>query len=305
MADDANTALTWNDLPWRAKLLAVPFWLLRFLPFPVLRVLGAALGQLLYLVPGRRRVGLRNLELCFPTLPLAQRRRMLREHYHTFGACALSYGILWFSSPRRLKRLVVREGYEHYLAIKDRPVIALAPHFLGLDFGAVRHTLDHWGASIYTSTHDNSFDLLLRFGRSRFGPPLLFRRTDGIRQVVRALKRGASLYYLPDQDLGASESIFVPFFGVEAATIPALSRLAQLGNAAVVPMVTTLEGNRFVTRFYPAWEHFPSDDVIADTRRLNAFIEARVLECPAQYFWLHRRFKTRPPGVPDRYGRKG
>ncbi|GAA5784057.1 lipid A biosynthesis lauroyl acyltransferase [Chitiniphilus shinanonensis] len=305
MAEDGNKALTWDDLPWQARLLAVPFWLLRFLPFPLLRWLGVALGELLYLVPSRRRVGLRNLELCFPERTLAERRRLLRGHYHAFGACLLSYGILWFSRPARLERLVVREGYEHYLAIQGRPIIALAPHFVGLDFGGIRHTLDHWGASIYTSTRDNPFDLLLRFGRSRFGPPLLFRRTDGIRQVVRAMRKGASLYYLPDQDLGPSESIFVPFFGVSTATVPALSRLAQLSNAAVVPMVTTLEGNRFVTRFYPAWEQFPSDDAEADTRRMNAFIEARVLECTPQYFWLHRRFKTRPPGEPDRYGRKG
>ncbi|BCL76571.1 lauroyl acyltransferase [Jeongeupia sp. HS-3] len=297
---------SWQTLSPSAKLLAVPFWLLRWLPMPLLRLLGGALGFLLYwLMPGRRKIGLTNLRLCFPAWPESRRRATLRTHYRVFCSCILVYGKLWFGPEKLVRQLVRREGYAHYLAVKDRPVILLAPHFLGLDYGGILHTADHWGASVYTSTHENPFDQLLHLGRSRFGAPLLIRRTDGIRPIVKALKQGAPLYYLPDQDLGRKESIFVPFFGIQTATVPALARLAQLGKAVVVPMVTTLEGNHFVTRYYPAWDDFPSDDVEADTLRMNAFIEERVRDVPAQYFWLHRRFKTRPLGEADLYGRKG
>ncbi|WP_255988601.1 LpxL/LpxP family acyltransferase [Chitinolyticbacter albus] len=297
-----NAPTRWADLSWAARLLAIPFWLLHWLPLSWLQVPGALFGELLFLLmPRRRRIGLINLALCFPEWSEAERRRCLRAHFRTYVTCVLAYGILWFGSTARVARLVVREGYEHYLAIKDQPIIVLAPHFLGLDWGGIRHSIDHWGAIVYTSTHEKPFDQLLSLGRARFGPPLMFRRTEGIRPVVRAVRDGASLYYLPDQDFGARESIFVPFFGVQTATVPALSRLAGLGNAKVVPMVTTLEGNRFVTRFYPAWDHFPSDDLEADTRRMNEFIEARTREFPAQYYWLHRRFKTRPEGEPRIY----
>jgi KDO2-lipid IV(A) lauroyltransferase len=132
----------------------------------------------------------------------------------------------------------------------------------------------------------------------RFGDPLLFSRQDGIRPVVRALRDGIPFYYLPDMDLGPRESIFVPFFGVPTATVPALSRLAQVSRARVVPIVTRQlpDGEGYAARFYPAWDDFPTGDIAADTQRMNEFIEAMVREMPEQYYWVHKRFKTRPPG---------
>ena len=125
--------------------------------------------------------------------------------------------------------------------------------------------------------------------------------------MVKALKRGESFYYLPDMDLGARDSVFVPFCGVPAATITGLSRIARLGGAVVVPCVTRqLPGAAgYVVRFYPAWRDFPSGDLEADARQMNAFIEERVREMPEQYYWLHKRFKTRPAGEADPYGRRG
>ncbi|KPC53967.1 LpxL/LpxP family acyltransferase [Amantichitinum ursilacus] len=281
-----------------ARLLAAFFWLLHLLPFAVLRGMGSALGSVLYAVAGRRRkIGLINLQLCFPEWTEAQRRATLREHFRLMATVATCYGVLWFGSKARVERLVRREGYEHYLAVQDRSIILLAPHFIGLDYGGIRHTIDHWGASMYSASHQNPFDELLLMGRSRFGEPLLIKRNDGIRAIVRALRQNViPFYYLPDQDMGPRESIFAPFFGIPAATIPALSRLSSMGRAIVVPMITRLEKDGFVTRYYPAWHDFPSDDVQADTNRMNQFIEDRVREIPAQYYWLHRRFKTRPEG---------
>jgi KDO2-lipid IV(A) lauroyltransferase len=121
--------------------------------------------------------------------------------------------------------------------------------------------------------------------------------------VARAIKAGYPFYYLPDMDFGARDSIFVSFFEATAATITGLSRLARLTGARVVPLVTTqLPGtDGYVMQFYPAWDDFPSDDIVADTRRMNAFIEARILEMPEQYYWVHKRFKTRPAGEASVY----
>jgi KDO2-lipid IV(A) lauroyltransferase len=279
------------------RLLIALFWCLSLLPKCCLRALGRGLGVLLYwAVKSRRKVGLTNLKLCFPEWPAGQHEAVLRQHYQELCTCIFYYSKLWFGSQATVEKLVRREGYAHFQAVEAHNLILLAPHFLGLDFGGIRHMVDHRGASMYSSAHDNAFDLMLLRGRSRFNNPLLIKRSEGIRAIVRAVKQGVCFYYLPDQDLGPRESIFAPFFGIQTATVPGLSRLAQLGQAKVVPMITTLEKDGFVSRYYPAWENFPSEDVEADTARMNAFIEERVREHPSQYYWLHRRFKTRPEG---------
>ncbi len=274
-------------------------WLLHWLPLALLAPLGQAVGLLLYAVAGeRRRVVLTNLKLCFPELPEHERARLARRHFAAFARALLEHGILWWGSRERVMRMVRVEGLEHWQAVQGRPVIWLAPHFVGLDMGGSRIITEWQGISVYSQQKDPVFDRVLLHGRTRFVKPVLFSRQDGIRPVVRAMRTGLPFYYLPDMDFGERDSIFVPFFGVPAATITGLSRMAQLARAVVLPAVTTqLPGSAgYVLRFYPAWEHYPSGDLAADTRRMNAFIEERVREMPEQYYWLHKRFKTRPPG---------
>ena len=178
-----------------------------------------------------------------------------------------------------------------------------SPHFVGLDMGGSRIISEWRGVSVYSKQKNLVIDRLVLHGRTRFVTPVLYSRQDGIRPVVKTMREGVPFYYLPDQDLGERDSIFVPFFGVNTATITGLARLARLARAVVVPAVTRqLPGAEgYELRFYPAWDNFPSDDVEADTRRMNAFIEHRVREMPEQYYWVHRRFKTRPPGEPSLY----
>ena len=274
-------------------------WLLHFLPLPVLAVIGRGLGVLIYaLVRERRHVALTNLRLCFPDWDERTRRRMARQHFQAFGRAFLEHGLLWWSRKERLQRLIRVEGLEHWQAVAEKPVIWLAPHFVGLDMGGTRIITEWRGASVYSHQKDPLLDRVLLRGRTRFVKPVLFSRQDGIRPVVRALREGLPLYYLPDMDLGGRDSIFVPFFGVPAATVTALSRVARLAGAVIVPAVTRqlAGGAGYVLRFYPAWTGFPTEDLAADARRMNAFIEERVREMPEQYFWLHKRFKTRPPG---------
>lgn len=279
-------------------------WLVHFLPLPFLARLGRGLGLLIYaFVRERRQVALTNLRLCFPAWDEGERRRVARAHFQAFGRAFIEHGLLWWSSKARLQRLIRVEGLEHWQAVSGRPVIWLAPHFVGLDMGGTRIITEWRGVSVYSRQKDPLLNRVLLRGRTRFVEPVLFSRQDGIRPVVRAVRQGLPLYYLPDMDLGSRDSIFVPFFGVPAATVTALARIARLANAVVVPAVTRQlpGGAGYVLRFYPAWTAFPTDDVAADVRRMNAFIEERVREMPEQYFWLHKRFKTRPAGEAKLY----
>jgi KDO2-lipid IV(A) lauroyltransferase len=281
------------------RVLLALLWLLHWLPLRAIAAIGSAAGALAFrLAKERREVTLKNLELCFPELPGAERERMARAHFRSFGRVLIEHSVLWFGSRAQLARMVRLTGLEHLRPADGRPVIWLAPHFLGLDAGGIRIAMDYDAASSYTKQKNRTLDRVIRKGRERWGTATLFSRQDGIRPIVRALKDGLPLYYLPDMDFGPKESIFVPFFGIPAATVPALSRLARVSGAAIVPVITTqlAGGEGYETRFYPAWENFPTEDVEADTRRMNAFIEERVREMPEQYLWSHKRFKTRPPG---------
>jgi KDO2-lipid IV(A) lauroyltransferase len=280
-------------------------WLLHFLPLSVLAPIGRAVGLLGYLVVrGRRNVALTNMRLCFPNQPEAERRRLVRRHFQSFARAALERGILWWGSKERISRIVRVEGLEHWEAVRDSPVIWLVPHFVGLDMGGTRIATEYRAASMYSRQKNPHLDALLYHGRTRFVMPRLVSRQEGIRSVVRVLREGTPFYYLPDMDFGPRDSVFVPFFGVPTATITGLSRIARIARAAVVPIVTRQlpGGQGYVVRFYPAWTDFPTGNDEADARRMNAFIEERVLEMPEQYHWLHKRFKTRPPGAKPVYG---
>ena len=279
-------------------------WLLHWLPLPVLAWLARGLGSMLYLVGrSRRRVALKNLSLCFPDLSVQQQRRIARDHFRSFSQVVLEQGLLWFASDRRFQRLIHVKGMEHWRAVETRPIIWLAPHFAGLDWAGVRLSAERPVASVYSRQNSELLNRMLLKGRNRFNQSVLFSRQDGLRGVVKALRQGTSFYYLPDLDFGRRDALFVPFFGVLAATVTGLSRIAKLTNAVVLPVTARqLPGGRgYAATIYPAWADFPTDDVAADTRRMNAFIEARIKEMPEQYLWTHKRFKTRPEGEPSFY----
>ena len=282
-----------------ARLGISLIWLLHFLPLGVLARFGEGFGLLLYgLGRERRRVARTNLRLCFPEMGESERERLVRRHFRAFGRSVLERGILWWSPKSRIQKLVRIEGLEHWQAVADKPVIWLAPHFVGLDMGGVRLTTEFPLVSMYSRQKNPLFDALLLHSRTRFGNSPMASRQDGLKPVVREMRKGRPFYYLPDMDFGARDAVFVPFFGVPAATVTALSRLAKITGAAVVPSVTCQlpGGGGYVLKFYPAWENFPGADAASDARRMNAFIEERIREMPEQYFWLHKRFKTRPPG---------
>ena len=289
-------------IAWPAIFL---LWLLHGLPLGIQARLGNALGSLLYRLAGRRkRIGRTNLQLCFPEWTDEKKERVLRDHFRAVTRAALEHGMLWWSSAERINRLVRFEGLEHFLPLRGKPLILLAPHFIGLDMGGVRLTTEYAPfVSMYSRLRNRQFDRLMLRARTRFGQARLISRHEGVRPLLAEMKQGRALYYLPDQDFGARDAVFAPFFGIPAATVNALPRLARLTGAAVVPAITRQlpGGQGYVLRFYPAWKDFPGKDLQADIARMNAFIEDRVREMPEQYFWLHKRFKTRHEGQPSLY----
>jgi Kdo2-lipid IVA lauroyltransferase/acyltransferase len=274
-------------------------WLLRLLPLRLLAAIGAGLGMLLYaLGRERRRVCLINLARCLPEFSAGQREALARRHFQAFARAFLERAILWWSSPARIRRLVRFEGMEHFEAARGGSLILLAPHFVGLDMGGARLAMDFDMVSIYSRQKNKVFDAVLYAGRMRFGRLRLLSRQDGVRPALRAMQAGLPFYYLPDMDYGERDTIFVPFFGVPAATITGVSRLARLAGARVLPCVTRMlpGGEGYVVRFLPAWKDYPGASIEADTLRMNAFVEEQVRQMPEQYLWVHKRFKTRPPG---------
>jgi KDO2-lipid IV(A) lauroyltransferase len=282
------------------------FW--RLLPARSLGRLGEWLGGLLYFVAAeRRRIASINLSLCFPELDDAARDRLLRRHFRALGRASLQETVSWWGSRAEVDGLTRFEGMEHVSPYLGKPLILFAPHFVGVTIGGVRVTTEFAPVVTLNAHIKNPYIHRLAFqSRSRFGRDgkhsEIYQRQDGIKPVLRAIKKGLPFYYPPDLDFGRKDAVFVPLFGTPAATITGLSRVARVTGAVVVPCIVRQENGGYVARFYPAWENFPSDDVEADTRRMNAFLEDRIREMPEQYFWVHKRFKTRPEGEASLYG---
>lgn len=283
-------------------------WLLHWLPLRWLAALGWRLGGLLHRVAkSRRRVALRNVELCFPDKPLAEREALVREHFGWLGRSLLERGLLWFAPAKRLQRLMRIEGNIRLSEQAGRPVMWLMPHFVGLDWVAPALMLNQAkpGASIYQRQSNALFDKKLRDARSRFGTTKLVDRHDGVRSVLRAIRDGYGFLNLPDMDFGPKDSAFVPFFGVPANTLLAPAKIAQTMNMVVQPVVVTMlpKGEGILVRAHEPLPGYPSGDLEADALHFHHWLEARIRENPAQYFWVHKRFKTRPEGEPSLYGR--
>jgi len=284
-----------------ARLLLAALWLFHWLPLGAQAAVGSAVGRLgWHLAASRRKVALRNLELCFPELGAGERERLAREHFRWLGRSFLERGLLWYASPARLRRLIGVEGDAGLADRSDKPVMWLAPHFMGLDVAGVSTQLyqNKKVISIYQRQSNAVLDRALRSARLRFGNAEIFSRDEAGKALMRAIRRGDAFFNLPDMDFGTRDAAFVPFFGVQAVTLLAPSRLAKALDMIVQPVVAEMlpGGRGYRVRYEPPWADFPSDDPVADSARMNRWIESEIRRNPAQYLWVHRRFKTRPPG---------
>lgn len=243
-----------------------------------------------------------NLALCFPQHTKEQREAWLQHHFQLLAQSVVDRGLLWFGKRERIEDTISIAGLEHLQALLDakQRIILLAPHFIGLDAAATRVTMYlKETATLYTPQSDPDVELLMRNGRTRFNTAYLISRRDGVRGMIRHLRNGVPVYYLPDMDWGTEGAAFVPFFGVPAATLLATAQIAKSWNAAVVPVVSRLdiETGHYHVDVLPPIADFPGEQSLEDaTARLNTLIESWLEPDPAQYYWVHRRFKTRPPG---------
>jgi len=283
---------------WVAIIRASAGW-----PMALRSSLAAIIGDVGWLVVARRRrIADANLHACFPQMPAAERRRIARSMFRRVARGVLDYGVLWTGSAARLQDFVRVVGAEHLEAAAGAPLILLAPHFVGLDAGGLRLTTQRRMATLYARQSNPVWDEKLRAGRARFNEPVLIaKRGFDLSTALRAMRAGLPFYYLPDMDIGDANSIFVPFFGVPAATLPMVSKLARSVGARVMMAVTEQTPEGYVVHLEAPWTDFPGASLEEDAARMNREIERWVLRMPDQYLWTHRRFKTRPPGLPGIY----
>jgi Kdo2-lipid IVA lauroyltransferase/acyltransferase len=289
-----------------ARAAIVLLWLLHFLPLPLLAALGDAVASVLYRTASRRRkIAERNVELCLPELDEAARKALVREHFTWLTRSLLERGVLWFASPARLKRLIRVEGDASLADTSEQPVMWLVPHFVGLDIAGLAAMLyvNKRFVSMYQRQTNVVFDEVVRSGRTRLGKCEIFPRGN-IRALLRCVRNGMPFFNLPDMDFGSRDSLFVPFMGVTAATLTAPARMAQSERMLVQPVVATLlpRGQGYVVKFGQAWRDWPtqsSDE--ANAAEMNRRFEALIRAQPAQYLWVHKRFKTRPEGEGSLY----
>jgi KDO2-lipid IV(A) lauroyltransferase len=285
------------------RIAIATLWVLQLLPQGLSSALASALAPLVRVSRAARTARI-NLRLCFPELTEQARRRLELRYFRALVRSFLELGIVWFAPAKRIRALVDYRGLEHYEAVANGPVIWLAMHTVGLEMAGARLGMDFRGVGFFTPHKNARLDRIIRAARDRLGDVVMLDRRDGLRPIVRAIRAGRRLYFLPDMDFGQRDSIFVPFFGIPAATVTTLPRLVRLTGARVLPCVVsqrTAEAG-YQIEFLPAWEDFPGPDLDADVRRMNAFVEAQVRARPDQYFWGHKRFRTRPEaGQPSPY----
>ena len=292
-----------------AHLVLLLLRALSALPMGAQVAIGRGFGGLLFRLGRRRRdIAQRNLALCFPDMPVPEREALLREHFACLGRSLLERGMLWYASPERLRRLIHVEGDVGLAERSDRPVMWLVPHFMALDVAGVATQLfqTRQVGSIYQAQSNPVFDAAMRQGRVRHGRARVFERHDaGALPLVRAIRRdGVAFFNLPDMDFGRKETVFAPFFGIPASTLLAPSRMSKSLKMIVQPVVAEMlpGGQGWRVRFLEPWTDWPTDDPVADAAAMNAWIEREIRRLPAQYLWVHRRFKTRPEGQASLYG---
>ncbi len=276
------------------------------LPYRLQILMGIIVGRIAYAVAKRRRhIARRNIDLCFPELSDGEREYLVKQHFETNGITMFETGMAWFMPYWRLRKRFVVKGKENWDQLKEKGVGALV---IGLHFNTLEIANIHVSRlfNLHTSyrAHNNPvYDLIQHRGRERNNPTSEAINRYDMRGMIRVLKKGDWLWYAPDQDYGRKVSTFIPWFNIPAATLSATPRLLKVAKAQAVGITyRRLPGYKgYEIEFIPAFEDFPTGDDTADLVRLNQYIEDRVRENPAEYLWVHRRFKTRPEGRPNLY----
>jgi Kdo2-lipid IVA lauroyltransferase/acyltransferase len=276
------------------------------LPRKVSLSLGSFLGVIGYtLVKSRRNIGIKNLSLCFPQMTEEEKHKIIKNHFKQLLMSGVDYGLAMYANADKIKKMITYKNIEYIDQFYGKqPIILLCPHFVGLEFSGLRLSLDYVGFSMATEQKNEYIAAKLKNSRERFMKHkggVILSRMSGLRPVIRKLKEEKNIfYYLPDQDMGAKDSLFIPFFAYpECATIYALPKLVQLSNAVVIPTVIYRNGDGYILEFSKPLDNYPTDNLENDVIKMNQAIEKLVEPHIEEYFWLHKRFKTQK-GIKER-----
>lgn len=307
MTSSAENSLSMKilDLPVKFGILLIH--IVGVLPYPVLVTLGKFIGLLMmHLAKSRRNIAEKNLRLCFPEYSEEQQKKLLRENFKSTGIGLMETAFCWSANPKRLLSNSELKGQEHITSVLEsgKGAIILGFHLTSLEFGglALANTIPM--AAMYRKNRNEHFEKAMCDGRLRSVTDVIER--DDVRTMIKSLKAGKAVWYAADQDYGAQHSIFVPFFDIPAATITATSRFVRLTKVPVIPMThfRDQKSGKLIIQLHPALENFTSIDEYTDAKQINQFLEQFLHQHPADYLWLHRRFKTRPEGLPSVYEAK-
>jgi KDO2-lipid IV(A) lauroyltransferase len=293
---------------WHYWLLFGIWWLIVWLPYPVLLLIGTSLGRLMmHFGKSRQLITRRNLAICFPDKTESEREQILAESAESAGMAIIEMGMAWWWPNWRTRRFTVVKGVENFRNLDGQGAILLGMHFVTVDFAGAGLSLRQPYGGMYRP-HDNPvYDYVQLRGRFRErqvgGQGLVIFPRGDLRTMIRLLREGWLVWYAPDQDYGPEHSIFAPFFGRQAATVTATAKLAKLGRARVLPFTHRRlpQGRGYEITIHPPLENFPTGDELADATRINQLVEQCIRDNPGQYLWAHRRFKTRPEGIDDPY----
>ena len=278
---------------------------LALLPYGFVARLGDGLGWLLYQIPSKRkRIVHINLSLCFPAWSAEHREEIAQKHFRHAIRSYMERSVQWFGSAEKLKKLVQVDSEIDLLDPDMPPTLLLGAHFVGIEAGSVflNYALHRQCGALYQPMSNKVLDDVAIAARARFGADMA-SRADSARIVLRWLRDRKPVMLGADMDYGARNSTFVPFFGIPACTLTAVGRLAKVGHAQVVPFIGEVLPNYkgYRLKVFKPWDNYPTGDDDADARRMNAFLEEQIPRIPEQYYWVHKRFKTRPPGAPGVY----
>ena len=275
--------------------------LVTFLPVPTLQKMGSALGIFIYrIVPSRRRAARINLKQAYPEYSDKKIDELNKKSFRSLGISVFETGISWFTKSEALQKICTIEGKEHLdrAMAKNKGVLLLTGHFTTLEMGGhlIGTYVDKYNA-VFKKAHDPLFNALMVHYRSKMGENLI--ETRNVRGIIKGLKNGHATWFGPDQDFADQDVVFTPFLGGIASTLTATAKLAKMTGAAIVPFYPVrLEGGKgYKLIVLPALENFPSGGIEADSARVNKTIESMVYDCPEQYLWSHKRFKTQADGA--------
>ena len=290
---------------WPSWLGAGLWFLIAQLPYRLQWWLAKVLCPLLYLNKKRIEMARTNLRLCFPHQSEAEREALLKANVFSTSLAVFETGIAWFWPKWRLRRLFTISGLEHIEQAKadGQGALLLSLHFTTLDIGSAMLGIHVSYDGMYSPHANPVMDYVQKIRREAYCEGGIAIARENLRAIVGQLRKGRMVWYAPDRDLGRKASIFVPFFGVPAATVAATAQFARMGRAKIIPFsqYRRADGSGYDVVIHPPFENYPTGDDYADARRVNEFVENEILKCPEQYLWAQPRFKTRPEGEPRVY----